>query len=209
MTIGTATSIREGRLLAEAGVDAIVAQGAEAGGHRGTFAGAFDVSMVPTLSLIRELQGTLPVIAAGGLMDGADIVAALDAGAAAATLGTAFLVTSEAGVPEAHKHALLAARSDTTVITRAFSGRPARGLYNDFIAMLDSRATRILPYPFQNSLTRAMRTEAGRQGLAQYLSLWAGKGVARARGDAGRGIGPDPGCGDAGRILIALRCGVI
>jgi nitronate monooxygenase len=179
--IGTATTIREGRLLAEAGVDAIVAQGAEAGGHRGTFAGAFDVSMVPTLHLVRELKDGPPVLAAGGLMDGADINTALAAGAAAAVLGTAFNVTPESGAQPAHKQALLDAGRDSTVITRAFSGRPARGLYNDFIAMLDARAARILPYPYQNALTRPMRTEAGKRGNAQYLSLWAGKGVARVR----------------------------
>jgi nitronate monooxygenase len=179
--IGTATTLREGRLLAEADVDAIVAQGTEAGGHRGTFAGAFDVSMVPTLRLVEQLREGPPVIAAGGLMDGADIRAAIDRGAAAAALGTAFLVTPEAGIPDAHKQALQSAKRDTTVITRAFSGRPARGLYNEFIAMLDGRAARILPYPLQNALTRAMRTEAGKQGKAGYLSLWAGKGVARSR----------------------------
>lgn len=181
VTIGTATTIREGILLKEAKVDAITAQGAEAGGHRGTFAGAFDVSMVPTLHLVRELKDGPPVIAAGGLMDGGDVRAAIKAGAAAGALGTAFLVTPESSAQEAHKKALLAVRSDTTVITRAFSGRPARGLYNTFIATLDSRAARILPYPYQNALTRPMRTEAGKQGRADYLSLWAGKGVARAR----------------------------
>jgi len=179
--LGTATTQREGRMLAEAGVDGIIAQGAEAGGHRGTFAGAFEVSMVPTLSLVKQLRDGPPVIAAGGLMDGADIKEALDHGAAAATLGTAFLVTPEAGTAQAHKNALLSAHKDTTVITRAFSGRPARGLYNEFIGSLDGRAARILPYPLQNILTRPMRTEAGKRNTAAYLSMWAGKGVARCR----------------------------
>ncbi len=179
--IGTATTLREGRMLAEVGVDAIVAQGAEAGAHRGTFAGAFEVSMVPTLHLVEQLRGGPPVIASGGLMDGVDIKVALDRGAAAAALGTAFLVTPEAGTSETHKRVLLAARKDTTVITRAFSGRPARGLYNGFIAALDGRAGRILPYPLQNALTRAMRTEAGKKEIVDYLSLWAGTGVARSR----------------------------
>ncbi|HEY1723753.1 MAG TPA: nitronate monooxygenase [Magnetospirillaceae bacterium] len=181
VTMGTATTIREGILLKEAGVDAVIAQGVEAGGHRGTFAGAFDVSMVPTMHLVTELHRGPPVLAAGGLMDGVDINVALAAGATAGVLGTAFLVTPESGSYEAHKQAVLAARSDTTVITRAFSGRPARGLYNTFIANLDSRAARILPYPYQNALTRPMRNAAGKKGLSQYLSLWAGKGVARAR----------------------------
>ncbi len=181
VVIGTATTLREGWILAEAGVDAVVAQGSEAGAHRGTFAGAFEVSMVPTLHLVEQLREGPPVIAAGGLMDGTDVRAALDRGAAAAALGTAFLVTPKSAAPSVHKQAILTATKDTTVVTRAFSGRPARGLYNGFIAALDSRAARILPYPLQNALTRAMRTEAGRKGVADYLSLWAGKGVARAR----------------------------
>jgi len=181
LSLGTATTLREGLMLAEAGVDAIIAQGTEAGAHRGTFAAPFEVSMVPMLKLVDQLRAGPPVIAAGGIMSGADIDEALAHGAAAATLGTAFLVTDEAGTARAHKDALLAATSDTTVITRAFSGRPARGLYNGYISMLDARAGRILPYPLQNMLTRAMRTEAGKKGLADYLALWAGKGVARCR----------------------------
>jgi len=137
--------------------------------------------MVPTLKLVGQLRSGLPVIATGGMMNGADIKAAIAQGASAAALGTAYLVTTEAGTAQAHRDALLAAKADTTVITRAFSGRPARGLYNGFIAMLDARASRILPYPLQNQLTRAMRTEAGKKGMADYLSLWAGKGVARCR----------------------------
>jgi nitronate monooxygenase len=104
----------------------------------------------------------------------------MNAGASAAQLGTAFLASPESGAPEAHKRAVLAAKEDTTVITRAFSGRHARGLRNGFIAKLDGQENLILPYPLQNALTRPMRTAAGQQGLADYLSLWAGTGVARA-----------------------------
>jgi nitronate monooxygenase len=105
----------------------------------------------------------------------------LNAGAAAAALGTAFLVCPESAAPEVHKRAILSQTSDTTAVTRAFSGRPARGLKNSFIAKLDDRENAILPYPLQNALTRAMRTAAAKQGLADYLSLWAGQGLARAR----------------------------
>ena len=183
LVMGTATTVEEGRLLAGAGVDAIIAQGGEAGGHRGTFAGSFETSLVPTLDLVRGIASAveLPVIASGGLMDGADIARALQAGASAAQIGTAFLACRECGASAAYKQAVLSAREDTTVITRAFSGRPARGLANDFIRNLAGREDTILPYPLQNMLTRAMRTAAGKAGVAGYLSLWAGQGVARLR----------------------------
>src|SRR5262249_55860191 len=136
----------------------ILAQGAEAGAHRGTFSGSFEAAMIPTLELVRGISSAveLPVTASGGLMDGADIAAALRAGAAAAALGTAFLVCPESGASATYKQAVLSTRSDTTGITRAFSGRPARGLANAFIAKMRAHEAAILPYPLQNALTRAM-----------------------------------------------------
>jgi nitronate monooxygenase len=182
-TLGTATTVEEARLLEVAGVDAIIAQGAEAGAHRGTFAGPFEDAMVPTLTLVRGIHSAVktPVIASGGLMDGREIRHAVNAGASAASLGTAFLTCPESGAPEAHKRAILDARTDTTVLTRAFSGRPARGLPNTFIARLAGKENTILPYPLQNMLTRAMRTASARRGESGFLSLWAGTGVARSR----------------------------
>ena len=181
--VGTATTVDEARHLAAAGVDGILAQGAEAGAHRGTFSGSFEASMIPTLELVRRISSvtSLPVIASGGLMDGGDISAALKAGAAAAALGTAFLACPESGASETYKQAVLAARSDTTVVTRAFSGRPARGIANAFIAKLRTHEAAILPYPLQNALTRAMRAAAAQRGESGFLSLWAGTGVGRAR----------------------------
>jgi nitronate monooxygenase len=181
--LGTATTVAEARLLVDAGVDAVVAQGAEAGAHRGTFAGPFEESMIPTLDLVRGIGRVVetPVVASGGLMDGQEVRAAMTLGASAAQLGTAFLTCPESGAPAAHKHAIMAASADTTVITRAFSGRPARGLANAFIAKLAGREHAILPYPLQNALTRTMRTAAAKRGEAAFLSLWAGKGVARSR----------------------------
>ena len=179
--VGTATTVEEARRLEQAGVDAVVAQGSEAGAHRGTFLDSFEASMVPTLDLVPATTNEvrIPVIASGGLMDGRDIVSALNAGALAAQLGTAFLACPESGASDAYKRAILAAKEDTTVVTRAFSGRPARGLRNAFMASVDGKEI-ILPYPLQNALTRPMRTAAAQQGLADYLSLWAGQGVARA-----------------------------
>jgi nitronate monooxygenase len=179
---GTATTVTEAQVL-ESTVDAIIAQGCEAGAHRGTFVGSFEEAMVPTLELVREIRKAVncPVIASGGIMDGRDIAAALDAGAVAVQMGTAFLTCAESGASAAYKQALLSARQDTTVITRAYSGRPARGLRNDFIRALEGREEAILPYPLQNALTRPMRTAAAKQGESGYLSLWAGQGVARIR----------------------------
>jgi nitronate monooxygenase len=180
---GTATTIEEGKMLAASGVTAIVAQGAEAGSHRGTFAGSFENSMVPTLELVQSLRAAVstPIIASGGLMDGGDIAQALAHGAIAAQLGTAFLTCPEAGTPEAYRRAILAARTDTTVITRAFSGRPARGLLNTFISKLEGKEKVILPFPLQNALTRPMRAAAAKRGESGYLSLFVGQGVTRAR----------------------------
>jgi len=183
LTIGTATTADEAAILARAGVDAVMAQGAEAGGHRGTFAVPFEAAMVDRLELVRAVSSrvALPVVAAGGIMDGEDLRASLEAGAAGAALGTAFLACPESGAAEAYKRALLAARADRTVVTRAFSGRPARGLENEFIRSLSGHEADILPYPLQNALTRTMRGAAARLGDAGYLSLWAGQGVARIR----------------------------
>jgi nitronate monooxygenase len=182
-TLGTATTIDEARALAATGVDAIVAQGAEAGAHRGTFVGPFEAAMIPMLKLVRGIVGavSVPVIASGGIMDGRGIAKALACGASGAQLGTAFLTCPESGATETHKQAILAARKDTTVVTRAFSGRPARALANAFIARVEGKEDTILPFPLQNALTRAMRTAAAKRGDRAFLSLWAGRGVAQAR----------------------------
>ena len=180
---GTATTVDEARRLAQAGVDAIVAQGAEAGAHRGSFAAPFEDSMIPVATLVRDICASvaLPVIASGGIMDGRDVAAAMKLGAAAVQLGTAFLPCPESGAPAVYKRALLEAKRDATVITRAYSGRPARGIANTFIAMVAGNEQAILPFRQQNDLTRPMRNAAGRLGDAGFISLWAGQGVARSR----------------------------
>jgi nitronate monooxygenase len=181
--LGTATTVKEARMLADAGVDAVVAQGAEAGGHRGTFSGPVEAGMIPTLQLVKAVAQAvpLPVVASGGIMDGRDIRATLQAGAVAAQLGTAFLACPESGASEAYKKAILSTSGDRTVLTRAFSGRAARGLANAFITRMEGHEEVILPYPLQNALTRPMRTAAAKKGDPEFLSLWAGQGVARAR----------------------------
>ena len=136
----------------------------------------------------------VPVVASGGIMDGRGIAAALALGAAGAQLGTAFLTCDEAGIPDVYKQAILDAHEDQTRITRAFSGRPARGIVNRFMNEVERKnenapndpngsndPNAILPFPLQNALTRPLRTAAAKQGRAEFLSLWAGQGVRMAR----------------------------
>ncbi len=181
--MGTATTVAEGKALVDLGVDAVVAQGSDAGGHRGTFATNFASGMVGTMSLVPQIADAVhvPVIASGGIMDGRGIAAAFSLGAEAVQMGTAFLTCAEAGVAEAYKDAILNASEDQTRITRAFSGRPARGIANRVLTSMETREDAILPFPLQNALTRPMRTESTRQNRADYLSLWAGQGVRLAR----------------------------
>jgi len=184
--MGTATTVREAVELEKAGVDAVVTQGSEGGGHRGTFSGDFSAGLIGTMALVPQVVDAVrvPVVASGGIMDGRGIAAALALGASAVQLGTAFLTCKEAGIPEAYKQAIAGAREDQTRVTRAFSGRPARGIINRFMTEMESSeeaAAKIPPFPVQNALTRPLRTAAGKQGRAEFLSLWAGQGVRLAR----------------------------
>lgn len=181
--VGTATTVAEGKILQEAGVDAVVAQGSEAGAHRGTFNHPFEEAMVSTMALVRQLAQnvSVPVIASGGIMDGAGIRAAFELGAAAVQMGTAFLVCPEAGTPECYKQAILSAPDNSTQITRAFSGRPARGISNRFLRAGAAHPEALLEYPWQNGLTQKMRRAAAQAGNAEMLSLWAGQAASLAR----------------------------
>jgi nitronate monooxygenase len=185
LSMGTATTVDEAIALEKAGVDAVIAQGSEAGGHRGTFSGDFSAAMIGTISLVPQMVDAvrLPVVASGGIMDGRGIAAALALGASAVQLGTAFLTCDEAGIPDAYKKAIHLAHEDQTRVTRCFSGRPARGIVNRFMSEMESAgsAETILPFPLQNSLTRPLRSAAAQQGRAEFLSLWAGQGVRMAR----------------------------
>lgn len=181
--IGTATTVDEAIALEKSGVDAVVAQGSEAGGHRGSFPGNFESGQVGSISLVPQVVDAvrIPVIASGGIMDGRGIVAALVLGASAVQMGTAFLVCEESGASEAYREAILKSREDQTRVTRAFSGRPARGIVNRFMSEVDEHEEEILPFPIQNVLTRPLRTACATQGSAEFLSLWAGQGVRMAR----------------------------
>lgn len=182
-SMGTATTVDEARLHAESGVDGVIAQGGEAGGHRSTFAVPFESGLVGTIALVPQVVDavSIPVVASGGIMDGRGIAAALALGASCAQMGTAFLLCEEAGVPQAYKDAIIAATEDQTFITRAFSGRPARGIANRVLRDFEQNPEAILPFPLQNALTRPMRSEAAKQNRSEYLSLWAGQGIRMAR----------------------------
>ena len=144
--------------------------------------------MIGTMALVPQVVDAVrvPVIASGGIMDGRGIAAALALGASAVQMGTAFLTCDEAGTSEAHKEAVLHAREDRTRVTRAFTGRPARGIVNRFMDEVDHQdaADAVLPFPVQNSLTRPLRQAAARQKKSDYLSLWAGQGARLARRQA-------------------------
>lgn len=176
---GTATSVPEARAWIDAGADAICAQGAEGGGHRGTFLGEGRADALSTFALVPAIRAatTLPVIAAGGIMDGAGIAAALMLGADAVQLGTAFLLTPEAITPQPWRDALAHAGDNDTRLTRVFSGRYARGLENDFMRKMTPAEKDIPAYPVQNALTREIRAAAAKAGNAGLMSLWAGQGV--------------------------------
>ncbi len=179
----TATNVREARMVVEAGADAVVAQGAESGGHRGTFAGPAGESMTGTMALIPQLVDAVPVpvIAAGGIMDGRGVIAALALGAAAVQMGTAFLPCPESGIHPAYRDAVLGVDGDHTVLTRAFSGRPARAIRNRFVDEMADKDDAIAPWPVQRGMMNALRGAAAHRDDAGFMSLWAGQGVALAR----------------------------
>ncbi|MFD1627491.1 NAD(P)H-dependent flavin oxidoreductase [Azospirillum griseum] len=183
--MGTATTVAEAVALEQAGVDAVIAQGAEAGGHRGGFIGDPATNLIGTMALVPQVVDavSVPVIASGGIMDGRGVAAALALGATAVQLGTVFLTCDEAGIPDAHKQAILSATEDQTRLTRAFSGRPARGILNRVMTTVEAADApdAVLPFPLQNALTRPLRTAAGQRGRAEFLSLWAGQGLRLAR----------------------------
>lgn len=181
----TVTTLTEALLAEAAGADVIVAQGMEAGGHRGCFDGsAAEARQVGLFALLPQIVDAvrLPVVAAGGIADGRGIAAALLLGASAVEIGTAFLRCPEAHLPQAWSEALSTARPEDTTLTRAFSGRAGRALVTDYVrAAAAPDAPRPAPYPVQRGLTAPMRRKAREEGTLRTMQAWVGQAARLAR----------------------------
>jgi nitronate monooxygenase len=177
VTIGTATTPDEAAALEQAGVDAIVASGFEAGGHRGSFLRPAEDSLTGTLSLVPQVVDVVnvPVIAAGGIADARGVIAALALGAEAVQMGTAFLACEDSGASRLHREALLGEDAGHTSLTKGFTGRLARGIHNRLLEELNRPGTEILPYPLQRALVRNLSMAAEAAGRSDLLPLWAGQ----------------------------------
>ena len=183
--VGTATTVAEAVALAGAGVDAIVATGAEAAGHRVSFLRPAEESLVGTFALVPQVVDAVdvPVIAAGGIADRRGVAAAFALGADAVQVGTAFLATTESAATAAHRAAIRTTAADETVLTRAMSGRLARGARNRAVRAIEASGT-IAPFPMQNWLTGRFRTPAGQQDLGELQGLWMGQIAPLVRHDS-------------------------
>jgi len=177
VTIGTATTPDEAAALQEAGVDAMVASGFEAGGHRGSFLRSAEDSLTGTLSLIPQIVDIVdvPVIAAGGIGDARGVIAALALGAEAVQMGTLFLACEESGASLLHRQALRGKKAGHTALTKGFTGRLARGIYNRLLEELNQKGTAILPYPLQRRLVRNLAIAAEAAGRSDLVPMWAGQ----------------------------------
>lgn len=181
--IASATTVAEARYLAEHGCDAIIAQGAEAGGHRGIFLDGPLSAQPGTFALVPQVADAVgvPVIAAGGIADGRGMAAAFALGAAAVQIGTAYLRCPESLVSNLHRAALGQARDDQTVLTNVFTGRPARGILNRLVREVGPIAADAPPFPTATGSVTPIRTAAEAAGSADFSPLWAGQAVALGR----------------------------
>ncbi|MFS0689684.1 nitronate monooxygenase [Sporosarcina sp. 179-K 8C2 HS] len=177
--IGTATTVEEAVAAEKVGMDAVVAQGKEAGGHRGSFIGEQLVPLADLLPLVVDAVG-IPVIAAGGIANKEHLDQQLLRGAQAVQIGTALLAAEESGAHPIYKQAVIEAAENSTVLTKVFSGKSARGIRNSFIDIMADGP--IAPYPYQNDLTKKIRSESARLGKSEFMSLWAGESVHETKG---------------------------
>ncbi|MBF6354274.1 nitronate monooxygenase [Nocardia higoensis] len=197
-TMGTATTVEEALAIEAAGMDAVVASGSDAGGHRGAFLRPVHESLVGTFSLIPQVAQavSIPVVAAGGIADRRGVAAAMLLGADAVQVGTGFLATAQSGASAVHRAALRSAQAQTTVLTRLFSGRTARGILNRFLREMAPFEADVPAYPAQNALMTPIRKAAAQRGDPELLNLWSGQAAALA------------GSVDAGAYLTELIAGL-
>jgi len=181
--ISTATTVEEARWLEARGCDAIIAQGAEAGGHRGMFLKSGIEGQAGTMALVPAVVDAVavPVIAAGGISDARGIAAAFALGASAVQLGTAYLLCPEAATSPLHRSALRGAGERTTALTNVFTGRPARGLLNRMMRDLGPMADDVPPFPLPAGMLAPLRTKAEAMGSEDFSPLWAGQAAGLAR----------------------------
>lgn len=177
LTVGAATSVAEAQALERAGVDVVVATGMEAGGHRPSFLAPAEDSLVGSFALTQLVarRVKVPVIAAGGIVCGRGVRAAITLGASAAQLGTAFLVCEESGASDVHRVQLFGAEAERTVLTRAFTGRLARGIENRFTRELRTRLDELAPYPMQSWFVSQLKAACVASGRSDLVSLWSGQ----------------------------------
>ncbi len=181
--LASATTVAEARWLEARGVDAIIAQGLEAGGHRGTFLSDDLATQVGTFALVPRIARAVrvPVIAAGGIADADGVAAAMRLGAAGVQVGTAYLLCPEATTSAVHRAALASDAAETTAITNLFSGRPARGIVNRLMRELGPIATCVPAFPLASAALAPLRARAEAAGRGDFSPLWAGQHAPRCR----------------------------
>lgn len=181
----SATTAEEARRLQAEGCDAVIAQGSEAGGHRGMFITVDIATQAGTMALVPQVVDavTVPVIAAGGIADGRGIVAALALGAAAVQIGTAYLFCPESRITQLHRAALKSAREDSTVLTNVFTGRPARGIVNRIVREVGPMSLEAPQFPLAANAVAPMRAAAEAKGSSDFSPLWSGQAAALGRDD--------------------------
>lgn len=181
--LSSATTVAEARWLEDRGCDAIIAQGAEAGGHRGMFLSDDIATQVGTMALVPRVVDavSVPVIAAGGIADGRGIVAALALGALAVQIGTAYLFSPEAKVPPAHRRALTDEAADNTALTNLFTGRPARGVVNRIMREIGPMSDKAPAFPLAGGALAPLRAATEPAGSGDFMPLWSGQAASLAR----------------------------